>query len=80
MTEREARNLCARLADEHPDRLTHQWIPSQRDGEWQVAKISVPPANPDRTAEVRADERPPTPDDPRSALTRLIPPYGPIGG
>lgn len=80
MTEAEARELCARLAAEHPDRLTHQWIATQRDGEWGVAKIGVPPANPDSTAEVRADERPPTPDDPRTSSQRLIPPYGPIGG
>lgn len=80
MTEREARDLCARHTAEHPDRATHQWIPTQRDGEWNVAKIGVPPANVDGTAEIRADERPPTPDDPRSVPTKLIPPYGPISG
>jgi hypothetical protein len=65
MTEQEARDLCARLSAEHPDRDTHQWLAVQRDGEWRVAKIGLPPADEHTVAEVRSDERPATPDDPR---------------
>jgi len=44
-----------------------------------VVKISVPPANPDWQAELRADERPPTAEDPRSPSERnLGPNVGPI--
>ena len=67
MTEAEARALCKRLAAEHPDRHTHQWIATRRDDEWAVAKIGVPPVEDDPKREVRADERPPTPDAPPSA-------------
>jgi hypothetical protein len=67
MTREEAEQTCKRLAAEHPDRETHRWIPRETgDGSWGVAKIHLAPSE-DRemTAETRADERPPTPDDPR---------------
>lgn len=31
MTEKEAKEECARLAAEHPDRETHRWVPVQKD-------------------------------------------------
>jgi len=67
MTRQEAEQACTRLADEHPDRETHRWVPREADdGTWGVAKISLPPPTEEGlTAETRADERPPTPDDPR---------------
>jgi hypothetical protein len=38
----------------------------EEDGEWRVAKIGLAPADEEISGtEVRADERPPTPDDPR---------------
>ena len=43
MTEAEARELCTRLAAEHPDRETHTWRPREEaDGSWAVVKISLP--------------------------------------
>jgi hypothetical protein len=68
MTRQEAQDVCSRFAEEHPDRETHRWIPRQAaDGRWEVAKISLPPRREDElTAETRADERPPTADDPRT--------------
>jgi hypothetical protein len=39
-------------------------------------KINMPPPDLDRTAEVRAEEKPPTPDDPRPAAFQNIPPFG----
>ena len=63
MNEVEAKEACAQLAAEHPDRHTHRWVPTKRGEEWAVAKIGLPPQG-DTIAEVRADERPPTPDAP----------------
>ena len=34
MNEVEAKEACALLASEHPDRHTHRWMPTKRDGEW----------------------------------------------
>jgi hypothetical protein len=74
MTEAEARALCKRLAAEHPDRRTHQWVATRRGDEWAVAKIDVPPVEDAPRTEVRADERPPTPDDPRKPLPPWVGP------
>ena len=63
---------CARLAKEHPDRETHRFVPRQGvDDVWAVAKIGLAPL-PDKPLgqETRADERPPTPDDPRDSHSR----------
>jgi hypothetical protein len=66
MTHAEAARECARLAAEHPDRQTHQWHPRRHpDGGWSVVKIALPPTDPNWHAALRADEKPPTPDDPR---------------
>ena len=67
VTREEAELACKRLAEEHPDRETHRWIPHEgADGSWGVAKINLPPQREEAlTAETRADEKPPTGDDPR---------------
>jgi hypothetical protein len=66
MTQEEVEKLCTRLAAEHPDRATHRWIPHQgADGSWDVAKIALPPQVDEIGTGIRADERPPQPDDPR---------------
>jgi hypothetical protein len=72
MTEAEARAYCDRLAAEHPDRHTHTWVATRRGEEWVVAKIGVPPPA-KTTPETRADERPPTPEDPQSESPLLGP-------
>jgi hypothetical protein len=79
MTREQAEAECKRLAEESPERETHQWLPREEDdGSWSVVKVSLAPSSAaDLTAETRADEKPPTPDDPRSAPFRNIgPPYG----
>ena len=75
MTHEEALKECARLSAESPERETHHWVPRQDEsGDWSVARIGLPPPDSDPgTAETRADEKPPTPDDPRSAIARNIP-------
>ena len=40
----EAEKLRAELSSEHPDRATHSFILCERDGDWSVAKVAVPPA------------------------------------
>jgi hypothetical protein len=39
----EAEALRAELAAGHPDRATHSFILCERDGDWSVAKVAVPP-------------------------------------
>jgi hypothetical protein len=72
----EAKAECARLAAESPDRDTHRWVPrDDGDGSWSVVRIGLPPASQPTIAERRADERPPTPDDPRTATQQNVPPW-----
>ncbi len=33
------------MAAEHPDRATHSFILSERDGVWTVAKVALPPGS-----------------------------------
>jgi hypothetical protein len=77
MTREEAERQCERLAKESPERETHRWVPHQQaDGGWTVAKIGLPPNKLEGTPETRAEEKPPTPDDPRSGTSRDVPGYG----
>jgi hypothetical protein len=68
---------CERLAAESPDSSRSSWIPRRRDdGSWEVVRLDgVPSANRSRTAETRADERPPTGEDPRTAAVRNAGPW-----
>jgi hypothetical protein len=79
MTREQAEAECRRLAEESPERKTHRWLPREEaDGSWSVVRVGLAPTDPaDLTAETRADERPPTPDDPRPGPFKNIgPPYG----
>jgi hypothetical protein len=75
MTHAEAEAECQRLSTESPERHTHRWVPVEdADGGWQVAKIGLAPADEEVTGtETRADEKPPTPDDPRPESSRNLP-------
>ncbi len=44
MTRSEAEQERAELAAGHPDRATHSFILSERDGDWTVAKVALPPS------------------------------------
>ena len=75
MTRDEAEAEARRLAAEHPERATHQWFPkAEGDGGWVVVRVEAPPGTriDPLTAEIRADEKPPTPDDPRTSLERNV--------
>ena len=75
MTREEAEALCARYAAEHPQRHEAQWRPRRLgDGTWTVIRVGVAPM-PELSEETVADERPPTPDDPRDAHTRNVGPW-----
>ena len=75
MNEAEARAACARLAETHPDRAAHQWLPRRVADGWQVVKVGIPPPADPLHAETRADERPSTGEDPRSDSARNVGPY-----
>ncbi|MCB0876235.1 MAG: hypothetical protein KDB46_08575 [Solirubrobacterales bacterium] len=74
-TREEAEEACGRLARTHPDRKTHSFLPRRRGDGWAVAKVALAPPAHQLGTETRADERPPTPDDPRSAHYRNAGPY-----
>ena len=44
MTEAEARDLCAKLAREHPERAENQWFARKGDDGWTVVKVPLPAA------------------------------------
>lgn len=74
-TREDAQAACRRLAETHADRETHSFMPRRRDDGWEVVKVALAPVTDQLDTEVRADERPPTPDDPRSAHYRNAGPY-----
>jgi hypothetical protein len=78
MTHDEAVAEAARLGREHPDRVTHSWLPRETTpGEWSVVKLGIPTRVPSATAQ-EARPRPPQADDPRPPLWRDVGgPYGP---
>ena len=67
------------LKAEHPDRETHTWMTrGSSDGQWEVVKVRLPGGRrvePLKPA-TEARPKPPTPDDPRTAPFRNIPPFG----
>jgi len=75
VTRDEAEAECRRLADEHPERAKHRWFPrAQANESWVVVKVEVPPGTrvDPLGEEIRADEKPPTPDDPRTSYSRNV--------
>lgn len=75
MTEAEARAECERLSLSHPDRATSRWLPRRTGEGWQVVRVALSPPAEHLEGEVRAEERPSTPDDPRTAHDRNVGPW-----
>ena len=73
LTKEAAEALCARLTASHEDRATHQWLPREREGGWEVVKVALAPPLDNLGTEIRAAERPETPDDPRTSQQRNAP-------
>ena len=74
-----AESRALELRRTHPDRLTHTWMArGNPDGEWDVVKVRLPGgARVDPLkATVEAKPKPQTPDDPRPANFRDVPPFG----
>jgi hypothetical protein len=72
MSREEALAECRRLAEEHPDRATHSWMPRRlQDGEWTVVKLGVAQQPPIGTTQ-EAKARPPQADDPRPPMWRDV--------
>lgn len=75
MTEQDARELCERRRAEQP---SFRWTAQKRkDGDWVVVKL--PGGGQIDPASLEAHQGPPAEvgDDPRPAITRNMPPFGP---
>lgn len=72
MTESEAREHCARLAREHPDRADNQWFAREGDEGWTLVKVPLPEGlkRQQLTTTIETKPKPPQPDDPREAHQR----------
>lgn len=78
MTREQAIAECGRLAREHPDRVTHSWLPRELSpGRWAVVRVGLATQMPLATAQ-ESRPRPPRADDPRPAMWRDV--GGPYGG
>jgi hypothetical protein len=75
VTEAEARDLCAQLAREHPDRAENQWFAREGDDGWTVVKVPLPEGlrRQPMTPTIEGKPKPPQADDPRSAHQRNVP-------
>jgi hypothetical protein len=72
MTRDEAIAECRRLAQEHPERATHSWLPRELGaGQWAVVKVGAAGSRPLGTHQ-EAKPRPPQADDPRPAMWRDV--------
>jgi hypothetical protein len=81
MTREQAEQRAAELNRDRPDRYSARWIARERDGVFEVARISLPSGmkiDP-VTETTEAKPKPPHPDDPRPAFERNVGgPYGPV--
>ena len=81
MTRERAQRLAAERNRELPQGADHQWIVHHVGGDrWDVARFSAggmrfTAGDRHTTTEARPEPRPD--QDPRTTITRLIPPYGP---
>ena len=74
MTRAQAEANAAQLNLEHPDRGRYRWLARERDGQWDVARVTVPggvrldPLKQGVVAKPRPTEAP----DPRPAFIRNV--------
>ena len=74
MTRAEAETRAVEFNREHPDRRRYRWLARGRDGEWDVARVSVPGGvrlDPLKECVV-AKPRPTEAPDPRPAFIRNV--------
>lgn len=74
MTHDEAVAECARLGRDDPRASTDSWFPRlSGDGSWGVVHVAgLPSADDVRVTETAADEKPATPNDPRTAMDQNV--------
>lgn len=70
----DAEKLRTELAAEHPDRATHSFILCERDDDWSVAKVAVPPGTDGGTPGVAGGPQP-LHDHDAGKLPGGLPPY-----
>ena len=78
MDRQDAEALAERLSREHPERASHRWVARQAGEGWEVVKVTVPEGmrRDPLKASTEAKPKPPQADDPRSSISRQVPPYG----
>ncbi len=77
MTEQEAKERCARLTAESPERVTHSWLPRKGSaGEWGIVKIAVPSPAKSDTVTTSASTEQSIKNDPRNISDKNVPPNG----
>lgn len=77
MERSEAEKLRDELSSSDPDRATHSFILSERDGDWSVAKVAVPPASDSPAPGVTAGPQPLHDHDPADLPGGLPPNHVP---
>lgn len=75
LTEEQARAEAARLAGEHPDRATSQFLVREVEGGWAVVKVGLTPPEENLTAETLSAERPDQAEDPRDSHMKNVGPW-----
>lgn len=76
MTEKEARDRCAALSKESPERFTHSWVARENEGVWSVVKIAVPTPGADPIETETTHEPLAVQEDPRNSAIRNVGPGG----
>ncbi|MGB0121165.1 MAG: hypothetical protein WBP55_09470 [Solirubrobacterales bacterium] len=77
MDEQQAKERCATLEAESPDRETHSWIPREgADGTWSIVKLAVPSPKKTDTITTQSGDDQGIKDDPRPAMEQNVPPWG----
>jgi hypothetical protein len=71
MNREEAERRRGELAAGDPD---HTWLVRERGGEFEVVRVAMPGPRRPKLTETASK---PDADDPRTAVERLIPPFGP---
>ncbi|MBM3667732.1 MAG: hypothetical protein FJW90_09690 [Actinobacteria bacterium] len=72
MDRKQAEREQNRLSAEHPDAT---WIIAEADGDWQVLRVGITPAQVPTGTEIAAKPRPETPDSPPPPSKQQVNPY-----
>ena len=76
MTEKEARDRCAALSKESPERFTHSWVARETAVDWAVVKLAVPTPGADPIETETTKDPMAVQEDPRDSAIRNVGPGG----